>query len=369
MTVTFSQTDGAVRRPTVKTIAEMTGFSIATVSKALRDSPAVTEDTKARIRAAAREIAYAANPRAASLRTGKTMQAAVLMPVSVAAGSEWNGVEYAEILSGISHALEGSPYQLSVHIIRDAEDGRATAERIVTRGLADGMIFSGILTRDPRIDFLMERGFPFVALGRSAHPAGYAYVDIDSGWVAAEATRRLIAGGHRRIALINPEGRYAYAQERIEGFRRAFAEAGLAPCNDLITEGDLTARFGRESVQALCAGPDRPTGFVCVNEATTLGVLAGLRDLGLSAETDVSVIAYDDLNVSGYFSPPLTTYFQPVEDLGRALGAFLVRRMAGEPPEDLVKVFRPRLIARRQDRLAAGAPIDQNDPIQQRRTI
>lgn len=354
MTVRFSATDSGPRRPTVKTLAELTGYSIATVSKALRDSPAVTAETKARIRAAAEEIAYAANPRAASLRTGKTMQAAVLMPVSVAAGSEWNGVEYTEILSGIAQALEGSPYQLSVHIVRDAEDARATTERIVTQGLADGMIFSGTLVRDPRIDFLRDRDFPFVTLGRTAQPRGYAYVDIDSGWVAAEATRRLIAGGHRRIALINPEGRYAYAQERIEGFRAAFAEAGLPGCDDLIAEGDLTARFGRESALRLAAGEAPPTGFVCVNEPTTLGVLAGLRDLGLSAETDVSVIAYDDLNVSGYFSPPLTTHFQPVEELGRALGAFLIRRMAGEPPEALVKVFRPRLIARRPDRLAAA---------------
>lgn len=352
MTVTFSQAEGAQRRPTVKTLAEMTGYSIATVSKALRDSPAVTEDTKTRIRAAADEIAYATNPRAASLRTGKTLQAAVLMPVSVAAGNEWNGVEYAEILSGISQALAQSPYQLSVHVVHDVADGRAAAERIVTRGLADGLIFSGILTRDPRIEFLRAHDFPFVALGRAADRTGYAYVDIDSGWVATQATGRLIAGGHRRIALINPEDCYAYARERIDGFRQAFRDAGLTPSDDLIAAGDLTARFGRDSAHALCGLDDPPTGFVCVNEATTLGVLAGLRDLGRSAETDVSVIAYDDLNVSGYFSPPLTTYFQPVEELGRALGAFLIRRMAGEPPETLVRVFRPNLIARRPDRLA-----------------
>lgn len=354
MTVRFARSENAPRRPTVKTLSELTGYSISTVSKALRDSPAVTHDTKARIRSVAKQVAYAANPRAASLRTGKTMQAAVLMPVSVAAGNEWNGVEFTEILSGIARALEGSPYQLSVHIVRDAEDGHATANRIVTQGLADGMIFSGILERDPRIAFLLAQDFPFVTLGRTADPKGYAHVDIDSGWVAAEATRRLIDGGHRRIALINPDRRYAYAQERIGGFRGAFAAAGLPACDDLIAEGDLTARFGRESAMALCSRGAPPTGFVCVNEPTTLGVLAGLRDCGLSAETDVSVIGYDDLNVSGYFSPPLTTHFQPVEEMGHALGAFLIRRMAGEPPETLVRVFRPKLIARRPDRLAAA---------------
>lgn len=344
-----------LRRPTVKTLAEITGFSIATVSKALNDSPVVTEETKAQIRAAAEQVGYAANPRAASLRTGKSFQAAVLMPISVAEGHEWHGAEYAEIISGISQALDASPYQLSVHVIRDATDGRDVAETIVQRGLADGIAFSGIRQDDPRIAYLGGIDFPFVAMGRCNAPRDFAYVDIDSGWVARDATRRLLAGGHRRVALINPDPRLAYAQDRIAGFRAALAGAGLPPCDDLIADGDLTARFGRESLHRLRALADPPTGFICVNEATTLGLLAGLRDLGLSAERDVSVIAYDDLNVSDYFAPPLTTYFQPVEELGRTLGEFLLRRMAGETPGNLTKVFRPRLIPRQTDRLAREA--------------
>lgn len=359
MTARTAHRSAPARRPTVKTLAEMTGYSIATVSKALNDSPVVTDETKARIRAAAESVGYAANPRAASLRTGKSFQAAVLMPISVAEGHEWHGVEYAEILSGISRALEGSSYQLSVHLIRDAEDGRNVAEKIVRRGLADGIVFSGIRRNDPRVAYLSSMGFPFVTMGHCDSASDHAYVDIDSDWVAGDATRRLIAGGHRRIALINPDPDFAYAQDRIAGFRAAFAQAGLAPCDDLIAEGDLTARFGRESLHRLRAMTDPPTGFVCVNEATTLGLLAGLRDLSLSAEEDVSVISYDDLNVSEYFAPPLTTYFQPVEELGRCLGDFLLRRMAGEAPGDLVRVFRPRLIPRQPDRLAAAGQIHQ----------
>ncbi len=343
--------NGSAGRPTIKTLATLTGYSIATVSKALNDSHVVTEETKTLIRNTAQRVGYATNAQAASLRTGRTYQAAVLMSVSFASGNEWHGVEYAEILSGISRALDGSSYQLSVHIIHDAEDGRATAERIVRQGLADGIMFSGILSSDPRIDFLLECDFPFVTLGRCARPLGYAYVEIDSGWVAADATRRLISGGHRRIALINPERELSYARERCDGFRAALAEAGLPPCDDLIAEGDLTARFGRESALTLRARSDPPTGFVCVNEATTLGLLSGLRELGLSAGSDVSVIAYDDLNVSAYFAPPLSTYFHPVEELGRTLGTFLIRRMAGEPPENLIEIFRPKLIARQSDRL------------------
>jgi len=347
----------ADRRPTIKTLAEMTGLSIATISKALRDSPVVTAETKALVRKAAAQVGYMANQRGMSLRTGLTYQIAVLMPVSEGAGlegSEWQGVDYAQILSGISQGLAGSAYRLSVHIVRDDRDGLETVRRIVEQGLADGLIFSGILARDARIDYLVARGFPFATMGRCRGPLAYAHVDIDSDWAAEAATARLIAGGHLRIALINPEPKFAYALDRIDGFRRAIGKAGLPPCDDLIAAGDMTARFGKGSVLRLRRRNDPPTGFVCVNEPTALGALAGLRELGLVVGQEASVIACDDINASGYFAPPLTTFYQPVEVLGRQLGAFLLRRLAGEDIAGLTQIYRPDLVARQADRLLSA---------------
>lgn len=340
-----------VRRPTIKTLSRMTGFSIATISKALHDSAVVTPETKALIRKAADEIGYEANVRGMSLRTGLTYQIAVLMPVSAAAGSEWEGVDYAQILSGISQGLEGSPYRISVHIVRDEAESLEAARRIVEQGLADGLIFSGILAKDARIEYLVARGFPFATMGRCRSPLSYAHVDIDNDWAAHAATARLISGGHRRIALINPEPKLSYALDRVDGFHRALAEAGLPPCDDLIAAGDMTARFGKTSVLSLRRLPDPPTGFICVNESTALGALAGLRELGLEVGREAAVIAYDDINASAYFAPPLTTFFQPIEVLGRRVGEFLRRRLAGEDISALTELFRPELVARQPDRL------------------
>jgi DNA-binding LacI/PurR family transcriptional regulator len=342
-------------RPTVKTLAQSTGYSIATISKALRDSSVVAAETKQRIREAAARVGYQANSRGVSLRAGKTFQAAVLMPVTAAEGFEWDGVEYTQILSGISQALDDSAYRVTVHAIRNADDGRAVAQHIVDTGTADGLIFSGIRASDPRIDFLVERNFPFVALGRCRKPLAYAHVDVDNDWASYAATQRLIHGGHRRIALINPDPRLSYAMDRIDGFRRALVESGLPPCDDLVAAGDLTTRFGKESALRLRRLPAPPTGFVCVNESTTLGVLAGLREAGLTVGRDADVIAYDDINVSAYFFPPLTTFYLPIERLGRKLGEFLLRRLAGEEPAALQEIYRPELVARQADRLADPA--------------
>lgn len=351
----MAETEASVRRtpPTIKTLADLTGYSIATISKALRDSPVVAQATKDAIFKAAQDIGYQANARGMALRTGKTYQAAVLMPITAVRDYEWDGVEYTQILSGISQALEGSDYRISAHVIRDTQDGCDMARRIMDQGLADGIIFSGILADDPRIDLLVESGFPFVSLGRCRKPLVYAHVDIDNEWAAFAATERLIAGGHRRIALINPQRPLSYAMDRIDGFTRAFGEAGLETPTDLIAEGDLSTRFGRESALELLQRPEPPTAFICINESTTLGVLSGLGSLGRQVGTDIDVIAYDDINVSAYFTPPITTFYQPIEVLGRTLGQFLLQRMAGGDPQMLRQVFRPTLIERQPDNLGA----------------
>lgn len=339
----------ATPRPTIKTLARLSGYSIATVSKALSGSPVVTEATRSQIRKIARDIGYQVNARGIALRTGKTHQAAVLMPVTTAAHYEWDGVEYTQILQGLSQALEGSGYQIALHAVRNAEDCLDAARKIVEMGLADGLVFSGILANDPRIDYLVSRDFPFVSLGRCRKKLVYAHVDADHAHAAEIATARLIDGGHRRIALVNPHRTLSYARDRVDGFRAAFRKAGLAPSTELVAEGDLSTRFGMQSAERMSALADPATAFVCVNESTALGVVAGLNRLGRRIGRDVSVIAFDDINVSGYFNPPLTTLYHPIEQQGRKLGEFLLRRIAGEAPENLVHVFRPELIVRQND--------------------
>ena len=338
-------------RPTIKTLSEMTGFSIATISKALQKSPVVTEATRTAIFAAAEQVGYQVSLRGRSLRTGKSYQIAVLMPVSAAKSHEWNGVEHAEILAGIAAGIEGSPYRIAVHLVGDSDESLEVVRNIVEGHLADGIIFSGIQTEDPRVALLIERGFPFVTLGRNHSSPPHAFVDIDSDWAAQVATRRLTEGGHRRIALINPEPHLAYSHDRINGYSRALAEAGLTVDPALIIGGDLTTRFGRSAALTLRALADPATGFVCVNESTALGVLSGLHETGVLIGHEASVIAYDDINASAYFCPPLTTLLYPLETLSRVLAAFMLRLLDGEVPTDLTHFVRPELIIRQEDRL------------------
>ncbi len=141
---------------------------------------------------------------------------------------------------------------------------------------------------------------------------------------------------------------FSYALDRIDGFTRAFTEAGAAPCADLVIGGDLSTRFGRDSALALREERDPPTALVCVNESTTLGVLSALRSLGLEVGQDIDVIAYDDINVSAYFTPPVTTLYQPIEVLGQRLGNFCCGVWEGSPCA-IEGGFSSELVARQPD--------------------
>jgi LacI family transcriptional regulator len=340
-----------MQRPTIKTIARETGLSIATVSKALKHSPQVRPETRAIVLDAAERVGYELNLHGVQLRTGKTYQVAAIMTAPGPKENEWEGVEYAQLLSGISWALEESPYRVSLYAVRDFEESQETIRQIVSMKKADGIIISGTRADDPRIRLMQEAEFPFVTYGMSIHNAPHAYVDADNAQMIRLSMARLIERGHRRIALLNPKEQFTYGVVRLESYRKALEEAGLSYDAALVAHGRLTPAFGRENVVAMSALADPPTAYICANEATALGAFSGFHARGLVHGRDAVINATDDLNVSQYFAPPITSYYLPIGEPSALLGKFILRRMEGEPPEALQTLLMPDLIERSDDRL------------------
>ena len=340
-----------MQRPTIKTIARETGLSIATVSKALKHSPQVRPETRAIVLDAAERVGYELNLHGVQLRTGKTYQVAAIMTAPGPKENEWEGVEYAQLLSGISWALEESPYRVSLYAVRDFEESQETIRQIVSMKKADGIIISGTRADDPRIRLMQEAEFPFVTYGMSIHNAPHAYVDADNAQMIRLSMARLIERGHRRIALLNPKEQFTYGVVRLESYRKALEEAGLSYDAALVAHGRLTPAFGRENVVTMSALADPPTAYICANEATALGAFSGFHARGLVHGRDAVINATDDLNVSQYFAPPITSYYLPIGEPSALLGKFILRRMEGEPPEALQTLLMPDLIERSDDRL------------------
>lgn len=345
----------ATPRPTIKTIAQETGLSIATVSKALNHSPQVRPQTRAIVLEAAERIGYQLNLHGVQLRTGKTYQVAAIMTAPGPQENEWEGVEYAQLLSGISWALEDSPYRVSLYPVRNFEESQAAIEQIVSLKKADGIIITGTRHDDPRIRTMQAADFPFVTYGTSIDNAPHAYVDADNEQMIRVSMERLIDRGHSRIALVNPPAGLTYGITRLESYRRALEAAGLAFDPALVANGRLTPAYGRETVLTMADLASPPTAYICANEASALGALSGFHERGLVHGRDAVVNATDDLNVSQYFAPPITTFYLPISEPSALLGAYILRRMEGEGPETLQTLLMPNLVERFDDRLTSAS--------------
>lgn len=341
----------AGERPTIKTICAMTGLSTATVSKALRKSPEVRPETRAIVEAAAEKVGYSTNLHGVQLRTGKTYQVAVLMTTPTSDETEWEGVEYAQLLAGISHAMEDTRYRVSLYPVRNQDEAQEAIRQIIRNRQADGVIFSGTRPEDARVKLLQDADFPFVTYGTTAAPRPHAFVDADNDGIVRAAMARLFARGHRRIALINPPAHLSYGQTRLATYRRMLEEAALPFDPALVAHDRLTPSFGRAQVAAMHTQKAPPTAYICANEASALGALSGFAEYGLVHGRDAVINATDDLNVSAYFTPPLTTFYLPISRPAELLGRHILRAMAGEAAENLQTLLMPDLIERNDDRL------------------
>lgn len=342
-------------RATIKSIAKRTGYSVGTVSNALRGTDSVKRETREEIQRVAKELGYRVNLDGLKLRTKKSYRIAVLVGVSADVPEEWEGVEFTRILAGISNALRGSMYELSVFSVADIDGSMKTLQSIVREGLADGVIFSGTRRNDPRIAYLQEQDFPFVTYGMSDSSQPHPYVDFDSQAAAFDATERLLKLGHHRIALINPPQRLIYAAQREQGYSDALSAAGEPQDPALVFSGPTTAKTGQQGFISLMKMPDRPTAIICANEAMTLGVLSAASDTGIRVGRDIVVISTDDLQLSRYFVPPPSTYYVPIAETSHLLGEFMLKSLDGVDPSEIQKKIRATLIERQPDTPAPEA--------------
>ncbi|AVX03487.1 catabolite control protein [Maritalea myrionectae] len=336
-------------RPTIKTIAKDTGLSTATVSKALNGSPQVRPNTRDKVLEAAKKLGYEINLSGVQLRTGKTHQIAMITVISSPHDDEWSGVGYAQLVYGVSDVLHDTPYRVVQYQASSYEESFEIIRRIVANRKADGIILPGTRAQDERVEYMQQQEFPFVTYGMTTLAQPHAYVDTHNQRIVSICVERLIAKGHRRIAMLNADAVLMYSQARERAYCQSLEAASLPFDRELIANGELTPAFGREQFFEMSMFDAPPTAYFCANEATAMGVLSGFHVRGYEHGREAVVIATDDLNVSQYFSPPITTCYLPISKPSRVLGEFMLRLLNGEAPEKLQKLFVPDLIERSSD--------------------
>lgn len=308
--------------------------SIATVSRALRESPAVRTRTIQTVLAAAERLGYRRNPSGAGLRTGRTEMICLTMPIA-RAGDLLGDVGALHLISGANSRLAGTGYNLNLVPYSPDDDPVTALAEVVRRGNFDGVAITSTQARDERVAFLHGRNIPFVTFGRTGLEIPHAYYDVDYADFVYRATRLLIEKGCRRPVLVTPPLGYLFSVHRRKGFRRALKEAGLVadPRHAVVIEtNDLD--FAAFATRAAHSGR-RPDGYVCGGEISALAVLRELEKAGQVVGRDVHVVTLETSDLPSLYAPPIPGFFQDRHRAGAMLADFLLRRIAGSPPEAL----------------------------------
>lgn len=309
----------------IKRLAQHLNVSIGTVSRALNNRPDVNDATRQRVLAAARELGYVPNQSARSLRRGQTGVIGFMMQT----GHEITGqgdTFFMSVFDGVQTVLSRHHLDLVALLCSSDEDADDYLRRMVARGFADGMIISSILHADPRITFLAERKVPFAILGRSMTDAGQPWLDLDFETMARQAVDRLVAHGHRRIAITLPHNDVNLGHLFRDTAQQTLLAHGLELDPALEFRSSPSESGGYGIAQGILAQKDRPTAVILVNESITTGLYRGLSEANYLPGRDIAVIGRDSPQTR-FLSPTLTGFRQSLFDLGIALGEALLASM------------------------------------------
>ena len=300
--------------PTLQDVARdagVTAMAASVVLNGARSSARVSEQTRARILAAAARLGYRPNAVARGLFRRRMDTVGVVANVD---GVDVN-FYFLEVLNGILEEASERDQNVFVFSVKRWEDADPNILRHCD-GRVDGLILVGPVITADFAEALHNRT-PFVTIHSNAPLPGTTDIQVDDAAGAYAAVQRLVALGHRRIAHLAASPDLIGAARRIEGYRRALEEAGIAYDPELVLHGGFTVESGRRSTQALIERGNVPTGVFCVNDAVAFGCMEALSAAGLRVPEDVSVIGFDNTPTAMMTNPPLTTLRQPLRQMGR----------------------------------------------------
>ncbi|SDE33531.1 LacI family DNA-binding transcriptional regulator [Limimaricola pyoseonensis] len=332
---------------TLKDIGAELGLSAATVSRALNGFPEVSARTRDRVREAAERLGYRPNRSAQRLATGRSGVVGMIVKLRADMSADQT---FFEVLAGLTAALAARDTDL-VLAVDQGDDPVAPYARMLERDLLDGFVLNAPTADDPRPAFLRAHGVPFVMHGQHCARPDYPFFGIDNPAVSRDSVEFLVALGHRRMALINGETRFAFAAERAGAFRDAMAAEGLALPEGFVASGPPTESAGYTAALPWLAGRcgPRPTAILCASTPQAAGAMRAARDLGLKVPRDLSVMAHDDAlphTDALRFDPPLTVTRAPMRDACAPLAQQLIDHIDGAPAARLQTVIRAGLTVR-----------------------
>jgi LacI family transcriptional regulator len=334
---------------TIKEVAARAGVSSATVSHVINNTRYVSDVVKQRVQESMNEMGYRPNALARSLRQGKTQTLGLILPDS-------SNPFYAEL----GHALEKSAFLKNYNVILCNTDSSIAREHLYFDLLLDKQVDGIILNteeKDPHdIKKRLPVGYPIVLVDRDFSENIFDTVLTDNILGGYLATRYLIELGHRRIACVTGPMSFWGAVNRLQGYQKALAEFGLPEITNSIYYGDFTAGSGHEAAHHLLKLPELPTAVFVGNDMMAIGFLRSSIEMNFRIPEDISIVGFDNLELSMYMHPTITSFAQPKEEIGEKTIQLLLERIENPkaPPQRIL--IPPRLIIRESTSVLCKSP-------------
>ncbi len=318
------------KRLTLKLIAKELDVSVSTVSKALRDSAEISEDTRQKIKAFAKLYNYKPNNIALSLKNRKTKTIGVIIPEIV-------HHYFTTVISGIEQVANEKGYHVIICTSNNTFDKEVINLEILANGSTDGFILSVAKETQQKGDYhhlteVIEQGMPLVMFDRVIEGINCDKVIIDDMLGAKKAVQHLIDIGCKRIGLITTIDYVSVGKLRTKGYREALADNNIPSDENLILKVEDFDHSEAE-IQAFLNDKDVDAVFA-VNEHFAIYAIKALKERGIDVPKDVSVIAFTDGELSKRFMPSLTTINQHGEEMGAQAARLLIRKLENEEAED-----------------------------------
>lgn len=315
----------------IRDVASHAGVSTATVSHVLNGTRVVSDATRARVLASARHLAYHPSAIARSLKTKATGTLGVLV-------SDISNPFSTGVVRGIENVASANGYNVILCNTDELEEKANTYLNLLLAKRVEGLIVAPIGGTAGFAERFLAVGTTIVLIDRRIEGSDLPFVGTANVDAARDAVTHLVQDGHRRIGMIAGLTRVSTSVERMEGYRRALLEYGIAVEKRLVRTGHSTVDGGAAAARELLEQDDPPSALFTTNNLMTLGALKMFAELGLRCPDEISLVGFDDHEWAGIFSPPLTVVRQPTHEIGTAAADLLIEliRTPAKAPRSIV---------------------------------
>ncbi|BBC32152.1 LacI family transcriptional regulator [Streptomyces graminofaciens] len=315
-------------RITIKDVAARAGVSKGAVSLAFNQRPGLSDATRDRIFAAARELGWAPNLAARSLSS----QRVDVVGLAICRPAKLLGLEpfYMEFISGVESVLTERSCSLLLRLVRNLEEEVGLQDAWWRGRQVSGSILVDFRADDPRVAAAERLGMPVVAVGHPSLTGGLTSVWTDDATAVTEAVRYLVALGHRRIARVGGAASLGHSALRTAAFEGAAGSLGLSRVWQVAT--DFSGESGARATRSLLTGvgDDRPTAIVYDNDIMAVAGMSVATEMGVRVPEDVSLLAWDDSQLCRLTRPTLSAMSHDVHGFGAEVARTLFAVIAGD---------------------------------------